>query len=179
MTNLMRQYTPPMSRGGSYGAAIQSYMPNYPAPTVPVPEMLVTGSNVSQQLGVAHEAPTSGSMVVNRRERQLGMRFLYAQGAKVIRQFVMMATGRVQSTAFQPATAWTWTGSFDDAHWQVGHPGTNLGLSFKVATIPRDALGVAPWQMQPRPQWRRSIITNRSFGGAGSLPAKPINSGMQ
>jgi hypothetical protein len=179
MTNLMRQYTPPMSRGGSYGAAIQAYMPNYPAPTVPIPEMLVTGSNVTQQLGVAHEAPTSGSMVVNRRERQLGMRYLYAVGAKAIRQFVMMATGRVQSSQFQPLTSGMWNGAFDDALYQVGYPGRNDGLSFKVATIPRDALGVAPWQMQPRPQWRRSIITNRSFGGAGSLPAKPINSGMQ
>lgn len=154
-------------------------MPNYPAPTVPIPEMLVTGSNVTTQLPAMHEAPTSGAPVVNRRERQLGMRFLYASGAKVIRQFVMMATGRVQSTQFQPATAWTWTGSFDDALYQVGYPGRNDGLSFKVSTIPREALGVAPWQMQPRPQWRRSIITNRSFGGAGSLPAKPINSGMQ
>jgi hypothetical protein len=91
----------------------------------------------------------------------------------------MMATGRVQSTQFQPATAWTWSGAFDDAHWQMGHPGTNLGLSFKVSTIPRDALGVAPWQMQARPQWKRSIITTRNYGGATGVPAKPINSGMQ
>jgi hypothetical protein len=179
MANLMRQYTPPMSRGGSYGAAIQAYMPNYPAPTVPIPENLVTGSNVATQLPVIGQAPTSMAMVVNRRERQLGMRYLYALGGKAIRQFVMMATGRVQSSQFQPITSSMWNAAFDDAHWQVGHPGTNLGLSFKVNTIPRDALGVAPWQMQPRPQWRRSIITSRTYGGAPGLPAKPINSGMQ
>lgn len=171
------QYTPPMSRSGSYGQAIATYMPMYAPPSVPIPEMLVTGSAVTTQLPVVSQAPTSGAMVVNRRERQLGMRFLYAVGAKAIRQFIMQATGRVQSSQFQPKTAWTWTGSFDDAQYQFGYPGTNLGWSVKVATIPKEALGTAPWQMTPRPQYRRNIITNRTFGGAPGVPAKPTNVG--
>lgn len=175
----MSQYTPPMSRGGSYGQAIATYMPIYAPPSVPIPEMLVTRNNVSQNVPAQSQTPVQGSMVVNRRERQLGMRYLYARGAKVISQFVMMATGRVQSTAFQPKTAWTWSAAFDDASWQFGWPGTNLGISLKVPTIPKEALGTAPWQMQPRPQWRRSVITNRSYGGAGSVPAQPMNYGRQ
>jgi hypothetical protein len=175
----MGQYTPPMGRGGSYGQAIQTYMPMYAPPSVPIPENLVTTSPVAVRLPVVGNAPVSGSMVVNRRERQLGLRFLYAVGAKRIRQFIMQATGQVQSTQFQPLTSWTWSAAFDDAHWQMGWPGTNLGWSLKVPTIPQAALGTAPWQMQPRPQWRRSIITNRSYGSAVGVLAKPQNYGMQ
>jgi len=169
------RHTPPMSRSGSYGQAIAVYMPVYAPPSVPIPEMLVTGSNVTQQLPVVSESPISGSMVVNRRERQIGIRFLYAVGAKAIRQFVMQATGRVQSSQFQPKTAWTWSGAFNDSIYQAGYPGINNGWSVKVSTIPKEALGTAPWQMQARPQYRRSIITNRTYGGAVGVPAKPTN----
>ena len=169
-------YTPQMGRRGSYGAAIEAYMPVYAPPSVPLPENLVTRNDVSQNLPAMSTTPVSGSMVVNRVNRQLGMRFLYARGAKRIRQFIMMATGRVQSTQFQPYTSWTWDGSFDDALYQVGYPGTNLGISEKVPTVPMAAIN-APWQMTQRPQYRRSIITQRSYGGAESAPAKPINYG--
>lgn len=172
------QYTPPMGRGGSYGAAIQAYLPVYAPPSVPIPENLVTGNNIAVQLPVMSTSPVSGSAVVNRRNRQLGMRFLYARGAKRIRQFIMQATGAVQSSQFQPYTSWTWDGSFDDANYQAGYPGTNLGISEKVPTLNPDALN-PPWQMQPRPRYRRSVITNRSFSGQPGVIAQGVNYGRE
>jgi hypothetical protein len=167
-----------MGRGGSYGAAIHAYMPVFAPPSVPIPENLVTGSNVYQNVPAVSTSPVSGSAVVNRRERQLGNRFLYARGAKRIRQFIMMATGAVQSSQFQPYTSWTWDGSFDDCLYQAGYPGTNLGISEKVPTIPVDAIN-APWQMTARPRFRRSVVTTRSFGGAAGVAAKPVNYGRE
>jgi hypothetical protein len=168
-------YTPQMGRQGSYGAAIQAYMPMYAPPSVPIPEMLVTRSPITSIIPGNSRTPVSGAPVVNRKNRIQGMRYLFSRGAKYIRQFRMIATGQVESTRFQPATAWTWDGSFNDALFQFGYPGYNLGLSEKVPTIPAAALGVSNFQMLPKPQYTRTIFTQRSYGARPGLPAQPRN----
>jgi hypothetical protein len=98
------------------------------------------------------------------------MRFLYSRGSQVITQFQMRATGQVQSSRFQPKIASTWFACFNDALYQAGYPGINLGIAEKVPTIPPAALGSAPWQMQAPPRFTRNIYTRRNYG----TPNNPI-----
>jgi hypothetical protein len=126
-------------------------------------------NNIPAQQGV-----TNGAATVSMVPRLLGIRYLYQRGGRAKQWFRMIATGQVESTAFQPVSSWTWDGSFNDAIYQAGYP-RNLGLSEKVATINPRLLGIAQSQMLPRPQITRSVFTNRSFATVKGDPAKPIN----
>jgi hypothetical protein len=121
---------------------------------------------------VASTSPRDGAGVVIRRPRLNGFRFLYNRGSQTTPWFRMRATGQVEKSAFQPTTASTWFAAFYDGLYQAGYP-RNLGLSEKVASIPPEALGTSPSQMAPRPRYTRSIFTNRSYGTAPAIPAKP------
>jgi hypothetical protein len=121
---------------------------------------------------VAATSPRDGAGVVNRQNRLNGMRFLYNRGAQTTPWFRMKATGQVERSKFQPTLCSTWFAAFNDYLYRVGYP-RNLGLSEKVATIPPEALGITPSQMAPRPRFTRSIFTNRSYGTAPAIPAKP------
>lgn len=120
----------------------------------------------------ASTSPRDGAGVVTRRNRLNGLRFLYNRGSQTTPWFRMRATGQVEKSAFQPTLASTWFAAFYDGLYQAGYP-RNLGLSEKVASIPPEALGTSPSQMAPRPRFTRSIFTNRSYGTAPAIPAKP------
>ena len=168
-------YTPPINPQGSASRAVAAYMPYYAPPTVPVGAMIRGSSPLPSNVMPSSASPSHGAMAVNHAPRTLGLRFLYSRGGRRIRQFIMQATGAVQSTAFQPYTAYTWDGAFNDAIFQAGYPGRNLGISEKVPTIPPIALGIARDQMLPRPHFTRTIFTRRGYGGAPSVPAKGVS----
>lgn len=157
----------------SMGRSVAAYQPMYAPPVAPEQNFIQTRSSQHVTMPAAYSGATSGNAVVSKKSRVKGMRFLYSRGGKRIRQFRMRATGQVESSTFQPVTAWTWSGAFNDQLFCCGYP-RNLGLSEKVATIPPQALGTTPSQMLPRPQITRSIFTNRSFSTVKGLPAQGI-----
>ncbi len=157
----------------SMGASIAAYQPYYAPPVAPQTNFIQTRSSQHMSVPAAQSGVTTGNMAVSHKNRIRGMRFLFSRGSKKIKQFRMRSTGQVEVSTFQPVTAWTWCGSFNDALFQAGYP-RNLGLSEKVATIPPQALGTSTSQMLPRPQITRSIFTNRSFSTVKGLPAKGI-----
>lgn len=166
------RYTPPWS---SYQYSVNAYQPIYEPPTSPQSNNIQGSSPMFRESPVAGVAPAQGAAVVRGDFRRLGMRYLYSRGARVLRQFVMTATGQVPSSQFQNKTAWTWDASFNDALFQAGYPGRNLGISEKVPTIPPAALGTQRDQMMPAPRFTRTIFTNRSYGPRPGLPAIPTN----
>lgn len=150
--------------------SVEAYRLAYAAPVFPQTNYITGGYAGFDTNPPAHSSPLTQAPVVDRHNRIRGMRFLYSRGSQVHTQFQMRATGQVQSSRFQPKIASTWFACFNDALYQAGYPGTNLGISEKVPTIPPQALGTAPWQMAAAPQWRRNIFTNRNYG----TPNKPI-----
>lgn len=148
----------------SLRGSVQAYHLAYAAPTFPQTNYINGGYAGYSDNRPAASSPSTRAPIVNRANRIKGMRFLYSRGSQVLTQFQMRATGQVQSSRFQPKIASTWFACFNDALYQAGYPGTNLGISEKVPTIPPAALGTAPWQMQAPPRWTRNIYTNRNYG---------------
>jgi len=144
--------------------SVEAYRLVYAAPVFPQTNYIAGGYAGFANNPPARSAPNTMAPVVNRRNRLKGMRFLYSHGLQVHRQFRMRATGQVESSRFQPQVNVTAFAPFNDALYQAGYPGTNLGISEKVPTIPPEALGTAPWQMAPAPQWTRNIFTTRNYG---------------
>lgn len=167
-TDSARAAVPAMS---SLGRSIAAYMPYYPPPTTPQSQMIGGSPPWMSNLDPAslHTRPNT---VVTRKNRLNGFRFLYNRGAQTVPWFRSKATGQVESTMFQPTLDSTFFAAFYDQLFRCGYP-RNLGLSEKVASIPPEALGTTPSQMAPRPRYTRSIFTNRSYGTAPALPAKP------
>lgn len=154
--------------------AIAAHQPYYSPPTIPQTSVERGGAQVFADMR-PYEMWDQHSVPVNRAPLLLGMRFMFGRVARRINQFRMVATGRVASTQFQPIqkhefgiTGW------NDAICIVGYP-RNLGLSFKVPTIPKTALGTSPNQMLPRPQIKRSVYVNRRpfNSGVPAVPATP------
>lgn len=166
-----RNSIPPYS---SLGKSIEAYQPYYAPPAFPQTNYIHGSSPLARANPPVVSYGHTGSMVVSHRNRMVGMEWLYQTGGRVKDWFKMVATGQVQSTAFQPITDTTYFAMFNDALYQAGYP-RNLGWSEKVPTIPPEALGTTPSQMAPRPQWKRNIYTRRSFSTAPSIPAKPYN----
>lgn len=160
----------------SLGRTAAGGMPETDSPFAPPPcpqGNFISGSPPwMTHVDVASTSPRDGAGVVTRANRLNGFRFLYNRGAQTTPWFRMRATGQVERSAFQPTLASTWFAAFYDGLYRVGYP-RNLGLSEKVASIPPEALGTSPSQMAPRPRFTRSVFTNRSYGTAPSIPAKP------
>ncbi len=144
--------------------SVDAYHLAYAAPVFPQTNYIAGGYSGFATNPPAHSAPRTMAAIVNRRNRIKGMRFLYSHGLQTKRIFHMRATGQVESSQFQRQTNVTVIGPFNDALYQAGYPGTNLGISEKVPTIPPAALGTAPWQMAPQPRWTRNIFTTRNYG---------------
>lgn len=77
--------------------------------------------------------------VVQRAQRRIGMRYLYARG--MVRQPIERLGNSVRPapniSAFnRNSMGPTHDAGFNDALFQAGYPGFNLGLSFKVQTLP-------------------------------------------
>jgi hypothetical protein len=110
------------------------------------------------QLGTAYKIPSEPTEwqapVVYRGQRENGMRYLYARGA--VRQPISpLGTGpdignAVWSSDFQPDFLTLHDWGFNDALFQAGYPGFNLGLSFKVQTLQENATGGPGYNMRMR-----------------------------
>lgn len=89
--------------------------------------------------------PGQPSAVVLRAPRMVGMRYLYAFGHRTMSDISRDAAGATANpfiSAFQkffhgPIK----NGGFNDALYQAGYPGFNLGLSFAVQTIQSPSTG--------------------------------------
>lgn len=150
--------------------SVEAYKLAYAAPVFPQTHYIAGGFAGFANNPPAHTAPKTMAAIVNRRNRVKGMRFLYSHGNQIHRIFHMRATGQVESSVFQPRVNVTAIAPFNDALYQAGYPGTNLGISEKVPTIPPEALGTAPWQMTAPPRYTRNVFTTRNYG----TPNKPI-----
>jgi hypothetical protein len=161
--------------------SVKTYRLAYAAPVFPQTNYIAGGFSGFATNPPAHSAPRTMAAIVNRRNRIKGMRFLYSHGLQTKRIFPMRATGQVESSRFQRQTNITAFGAFNDALYQGGYPGTNLGISEKVPTIPPAALGTAPWQMTPPPRYARNVFTSRNYGtpnkGIAAKGIVPTNKG--
>jgi hypothetical protein len=106
----------------------------------------VAPSPISAQMAVPSEPTEWKAPVVMRGQRKIGMRYLYARGA--VRQPISpLGTGpdigqAVWSSDFQPDFMGTiHDAGFNDALFQAGYPGYNLGLSFKVQQLAENPTG--------------------------------------
>lgn len=154
--------------------SIIAYQPYYAPPTTPQTNVERGGASVFADMR-RYSHWDQHSTPVNRAPRELGMRWFYGRMLQGFRTFRMVATGRVASSLFQPTTRTTYAeNGFNDAIYQAGFP-RNLGLSFKVATIPPIALGTSPSQMLPAPRITRSVYVNRRpfTSGIAAVPATP------
>lgn len=169
-------YSPGFS---SLGNSVAAYQPYYAPPTFPQTNYInahtpLKSVNMVPSVRMGYDRAGTYAGVVSSRYRTYGMTWLYSRGAQVKRWFRMLATGQVETTKFQPFTDSTWFSMFNGNLYRCGFP-RNLGWSEKVPTIPPAALGTAPWQMTPMPQFRRNVYTRRSFTTAPAVPAKPQN----
>lgn len=112
--------------------------PAYYKPTSPSP--------IAGHMGIPSEPTTWKAPVVKRGQRTVGMRYLWAHGG--VRQPISpLGTGpdigvAVWSSDFQPDLIGPiHDAGFNDALFQAGYPGFNLGLSFKVPTLQENATG--------------------------------------
>lgn len=86
--------------------------------------------------------PGQPNAVVRRWPRMIGMRYLYVRGAirMPIQRLGADGTPIPWRSAYQPMNQGPiHDAGFDDANFQAGYPGFNLGLSFKVPTVDRTA----------------------------------------
>src|SRR5215469_9474968 len=103
--------------------------------------------------------------VVMRGQRRNGMRYLYAHGA-VGQPISPLGTGpdvgvAVWSSEFQPDLIGPiYDAGFNDALFQAGYPGFNLGISFKVPVLQENATGGPGYNMKMRSPDIRVKITN-------------------
>lgn len=82
--------------------------------------------------------PGGHDAVVRRWPRMVGMRYLYARGMTKMPVQPLGADGtpRPWRSGFQKNSMGPIrNGGFDDANFQAGYPGFNLGLSFKVQNV--------------------------------------------
>lgn len=164
---------------GSMARSVEAYYPFYPPPVVD-PEATRQERNGYQAFETVPLAsnitggPDDG--IVNRRNMRQGERTFFRHGGVLMTPFRMQATGQVQSSQAQRIQAMP-------AGWSVngwlyralkGYP-LNLGLSVKVPTLPKEALGITPDQMTPRPRYSRNVFVNRGFNTIRGVPAKPQN----
>ena len=105
-----------------------------------------SSSPVSSHLSIPSEPTEWKAPVVYRGDRMVGIRHLYARGA--VRQPISaLGTGpdigiAVWSSDFQPDLIGPiHDAGFNDALYQAGYPGFNLGLSFKTLQIQKNATG--------------------------------------
>jgi hypothetical protein len=106
----------------------------------------VSPSPISSGMRVPSEPTTWKAPVVFRGNRMVGIRHLYARGA--VRQPISpLGTGpdlgiAVWTSDFQPDDMGPIRNAgFNDALFQAGYPGFNLGLSFKVMKLPENQTG--------------------------------------
>lgn len=160
----------------SRARSVEAYYPFYPPPMYP--EGVERNSYAGFSTNVpASSSPIDRAPVVKRNNLRWGERTRYTHGNVVNKMFRMIKTGGVESSAFQPAVNMPQlvTG-FNDFLYRAGGYPRNLGLSEKVPTLPKAALGQSVPQMTPTPRFTATIFTRRAYSSAPSIPAKPSRS---
>lgn len=105
----------------------------------------VSASPISAAMQVPSEPTEWKAPVVYRGQRKQGMRYLWSHGG--VRQPISpLGTGPdigvgVWSSSYQPDEVTQHNWGFYDALFCAGYPGFNLGLSFKVAELPKQLTG--------------------------------------
>jgi hypothetical protein len=156
----------------SLARSVEAYQPYYAPPVTPVSAFIDNTSALSRNLEQVASRVDYSDGLVTRAPRLNGIRTLFSYGTQILTTFRMIATGRVESTTFQPRLSHQWVGEFNDSIYQAGYP-RNLGLTVKVPTVNPNIN--PPWSMTPAPQFRRNIFVNRraTTSGVPGLPAKP------
>lgn len=109
-------------------------------------------SSIASRNRVPSEPTTWKAPVVSRAQNTVGMRYLYAHGG--LKQPISeLGTGKklgiaVWSSNEQPVLVSMHDAGFNDALFQAGYPGYNLGLSFKVPTLQENATGGPGYNMR-------------------------------
>lgn len=119
-------------------------------PQAKLPEKFKSTPPASSPLASHLAVPTEWSddlrraPIVQRRPRMVGIRHMYGRGMMRMPIQPLGAGGgnaegiAVWRSRFQPDFEGTiHNGGFNDALYQAGYPGFNLGLSFKVETLPQ------------------------------------------
>jgi hypothetical protein len=164
MPNVVRsrqQHTPAVAVTG--GGHEEPVAPAYWKPVSPSP--------IASQLATPSEPTEWKAPVVLRGNRMVGMRYLYARGGVRI-PISAIGTGgpdigqAVWNSDFQPDQVTLRDWGFNDALFQAGYPGFNLGLSFKVQKLPENATGGPGYAMKMKsPIIRNKIQKRMSAGG--------------
>lgn len=130
-------------------------------------------SPVSSHLKTPSEPTEWKAPVVCRRQRTLGMRYLYSHGG--VRQPIsQLGTGpdlgiAVWDSDFQPDQVKLVDRGFNDALYQAGYPGFNLGLSFKVQQLQKNATGGPGYNMHMNsPYVQNKILRAKSAAGTAN-----------
>lgn len=171
--------TPLSAATGSMARSVEAYYPFYPPPVVD-PAATRQERNGYQGFETVPLASniTGGADdgIVKRANMRQGERSFFRHGGVLMTPFRMTATGQVESSQGQRIQAMSFGWSVNNWLYRAlkGYP-MNLGLSVKVPTIPKEALGVTPDQMLPRPRYSRNVFVNRNFNTIRSVPAKPQN----
>lgn len=165
----------PYQRGfyqASGEATQQAPLPEKYEPTLP------PASPISDHLPAAYmyEGDIRRAPIVQRQERTVGMRYLYARGMTRIPlaqggHLAAVGGSLVRSSDFnQNDMGPIRNDAFNDKLFQAGYPGFNLGLSFKVPKLETNASGGNGKDMVMKSSQRGSNIVNalrRSAGGPG------------
>lgn len=164
---------------GSMARSVEAYYPFYPPPVV---DPAATRNERNGYQGFAQVPLASNTTggpddgIVNRVNMRQGERSFFRHGGVMMTPFHMRATGQVESSMAQRVQSMSAGWSVNQWLYRAlkGYP-MNLGLSVKVPTLPKAALGVTPAQMTPAPRFSRNVFVNRRFNGIQSVPAKPQN----
>jgi len=135
----------------------------------------VSPSPISSHLALPSLQVGRNGAVVERRQRRWGMRYLYAHGSQ--RQPISnLGTGpdigiATWNSAFQPDLIGPiHDAGFNDALFQAGYPGFNLGLSFKVQKLPTQVTGPGYGMRMRSSNIQHRIIRN----GKVSTSSNPV-----
>jgi len=126
----------------------------------------VSPSPISSHMATPSEPTEWQAPVVHRGQRRIGMRYLYSHGG--VRQPISQIGtpgpdigNTVWISDFQPDQVTLKDWGFNDALYQAGYPGFNLGLSFKVQKLPENQTGGPDYNMRAGTSMRQFRIRNQ------------------
>lgn len=134
----------------------------------------VAASPVADHLRVPAEPVRWKAPFVQRAQRRKGMRYLLARGAVRQPLSAMGSPGpdignAVWISEFQPNFSTLHDAGFNDALFQAGYPGFNLGLSFKVPVVDRGNSAGPGYAMRMRSPNVRVTINRQTRSVSASM----------
>lgn len=167
-----------LSSNGYYQASGES------TPQAKLPDKYVSCLQPSSPLAannppaVEYEGDIRRAPIVNRRPRMRGMRTLYSRSMTpmpsldvTVRSGVNVNNSDFNRKDMGPIR----NGHFNDALYQAGYPGINLGLSFKVQTLPTQVTGPGHGIFMKRFVPSSTNRVNPLARPSGSPPDKPTS----